>query len=72
MIELMITAGPALSVVGLIYLIIKLVILGLIYFALRWVAGFLGVEVPDIIWKILAVILVLVGLAAVMVYLGVG
>ena len=61
----------SLSLVAFLWLIVKLLILGGVYYGLRWLADFLGAAVPDMIWKILAAILVIIGIIFVLIFLGV-
>lgn len=59
------------SVTGLIYLLIKLLVLGLVYYGLKWLIDYLGISVPDMVMKILAAILVLLGIVWTLMYLGI-
>ena len=59
------------SVTAAIYLIIKLLVLGLVYFGIVWLDRLLGIGIPDTIMKILAVILGLIGVAMILNFIGV-
>jgi len=59
------------SVIGFIYLLIKLLALALVYFGILWLCQWLEISVPTMVMKILAAILVLLGIAAILRFLGV-
>jgi hypothetical protein len=59
------------SIVGLGWLIVKLLVLALVYFGIKWLVEWLGVAVPDIIMKIFAAILVIIGFIWILMWLGV-
>ena len=70
MIPMLLYTEGSLSLSGLAVLLIKWVILAAIFFALKWFAGWLGANVPEFAWKVLAALLVLLGAYFLFLYLG--
>lgn len=51
------------------WLFVKLLCLGIAYFGLKWVIDYLGVAVPDMIWKLITAIFVIIGAIFVLVWI---
>lgn len=61
----------SISLVAFGWLIIKLLVLAFVFFGLKYLCQWLGVNLPEMLWKILAAILVIIGIILVLVFLGV-
>lgn len=59
------------TLIGLGYLIIRLLMLAVVYFGIKWLIESLGIRVPDMILKIFAAILVILGVIFVLQFIGV-
>lgn len=56
-------------VIGLAWLLVKLLVLALVWYGLKWLADYLAITIPDTVVKIVAAILVIIGLVMVIAFL---